>query len=157
MNPSPSRLPAEHESVLLFQVGAAALALPLPCVEEILRPLPLEALPASAPGVLGCASVRGRRIPVVALAGRARKDEGRPTRWIHLRAGRRRLALAVDGVAGVLRLAPEALEALPPLLSELAPEEAASLRRDAPRLLALLRRGRVLQSAQLATQEGAAR
>jgi purine-binding chemotaxis protein CheW len=133
--------------VLLFHVAGAVLALPVGCVEETLRPLAVEPLPGAPAPLLGTALVRGRRIPVVALAPCLRAEGGRITRWITVRAGLRRLALAVEGVAGVLPFEPAQLDALPSLFAQLEPAGRDALATHVPRLLARLRSGWALQTA----------
>lgn len=110
-------------------------------VVEVMRPLPIDGLANMPPFVLGLSIIRGAPVPVVdaaALLGRGPEGgegHGRgqgheraqrsdvnavgapvPTRFVVLRAGERRVALAVAAVLGVRPLAPETLQALPPLL-----------------------------------------
>lgn len=105
-------------------------------VAEVMRPLPIEGFPAMPPFVLGLAIIRGEPTPVVdvaALLGDERRegsagpaarahaspdDAAPPTRFVVMRVGERRVALAVDAVLGVRPVPREALRALPPLLQQ---------------------------------------
>lgn len=105
---------------LVCRIGAARLcALPLHHVLETMRPQPLEALAGALPHVLGVALVRGVAQPVVDLA-RLLDESAAGTaiaRWVALRVGERRVALAVAEVLDVRPMPVEALQPLPPLLS----------------------------------------
>lgn len=90
-------------------------ALPIDAVIEVLRPLPLQTLADSPPFLLGLAVVRGAGIPVLDLA-RLLDDASEPhARWVHLRVGARRLALAVRQVGQVQDLSQLDWQPLPPL------------------------------------------
>jgi len=102
-------------------------ALVITDVAEVMRPLPIEGLANTPPFVLGVSIVRGMPTPVVdaarllAPAGGQRADAHAagavvPTRFVVMRVGERRVALAVEAVLGVRPLARETLGALPPLL-----------------------------------------
>lgn len=106
--------------VLLVRARSRVCAFPLSGVVEILRPLalsPVSDLPVP-PYLLGLAVLRGEPVPVVdlgALLGAG--EDAAPRRWVTLRVGERRVALAVEDV---LRVAPaEEVERrpLPPLLT----------------------------------------
>jgi purine-binding chemotaxis protein CheW len=91
--------------------------LPLDHVVETMRPLPIESLPGAPPFVRGVSMLRGVPVPVVdagALLGTA--DGAQPTRFVSMRAGPRRVVLAVEEVLGVRDLPAAALQDLPPLL-----------------------------------------
>lgn len=101
---------------LLCRVLTRLCALPLEHVSETMRPLPVEPIagvPLSVPGV---AIIRGDPVPVVDLACLFAGTVSRPTRFVTVRAGARRVALAVDAVVGIRPIPAEALSGLPPLL-----------------------------------------
>lgn len=89
--------------------------MPLACVSEVMRPLPLRPVAGVPPSVLGVAVVRGTPLPVVD-AGALLGDTTPPqhTRWATIRYADRMAVLAVEGVLGVRVLGD--LERLPPLL-----------------------------------------
>lgn len=101
--------------VLLARSGTRLYALPLAGVIECLRPLPVEAVPG-APFLLGLSVIRGEPVPVVDLGALVGSRGASPGRFILLRLGERRVALAVEGVVGVRELSADSLQNLPPLL-----------------------------------------
>jgi purine-binding chemotaxis protein CheW len=93
-------------------------ALPLVHTAEIMRPLPIQALESAPHGVLGAAVVRGEPIPVVSAAALLDAEgESVAGRFVALRVGERRVALAVDAVIGVRTISTEVLGTVPPLLA----------------------------------------
>jgi purine-binding chemotaxis protein CheW len=101
------------ESSLLCRVGALLCALPLEHVEETMRPLAVEAIAGMPSFVRGLTVVRGVPIPVVDAASLLSGGVSRPARFVTLKTGRRRIALAVDAVVGVIEISPASLNALP--------------------------------------------
>jgi len=102
---------------LVCRQATLRLALPLAHILETLRPLPVETLPGMPLFVRGVSVVRGAPVPVVEAAALLGVVDGPPaTRWVMLRAGDHRMALAVGAVVGVLDLAPHRSAPLPPLL-----------------------------------------
>lgn len=103
---------------LLCGVGAKRCGIPLGCVVETMRPLPVESLPEAPGFLLGLAIIRGSPTPVVdagALLGRAGSAVHR---FVTLKAGDRRVALAVERVWGVESIARASRQALPPLFGK---------------------------------------
>lgn len=104
---------------LLCRAATSICALPVVHILETLRPLPLHPIQAGPAFVCGLSVIRGAPVPVVDLAaviGKARTDS--ISRWVTLRLGERRLALAVEGVLGIRELEESTLQALPPLLRD---------------------------------------
>ncbi len=88
-------------------------------VSETLRPLHLRPVQAAPAFVCGLSVVRGAPVPVVDLAALIGKESTASiSRWVTLRLGERRLALAVEGVLGIRDLEESTLQALPPLLRD---------------------------------------
>jgi purine-binding chemotaxis protein CheW len=107
-----SRIPT-----LLVQSRARCCAIPMTHVLEVMRPIPVDAVVGMPTYVLGLSVIRGRPTPVVDLARLFRQAErGEPSRYVALRLGDRRLALAVDAVLGVRELALGDMDEYPPLL-----------------------------------------
>lgn len=131
---------------VVARAGEKLLALALADVVETMRPLPVSQLPDVPPFVLGVAVVRGAPAPVVdarALLGECASP--RPAgRFVSLRQGARRAALAVDEVLGVRVLDAAAVAALPPLLEGVAAGLAESIATRDARLLLVLRAGRLV-------------
>ncbi len=134
-------------SCLMCLVQGRACALALRFVIEIMRPLPVVPLAGAPSFVLGVALIRGEPTPVVD-AGALFTDQagGGAGRYLHLKAGERRVALAVEAVIGVRRL-PARVQELPPLLRGASPLAVSAIGTlDAELLL-------VLQSARLVPDE----
>lgn len=91
------------------------------------------------------AIVRGETVPVVLLrALLARGADDSVTRFVVVRAGRRRVALAVDDVVGIRHLGDDVLRELPPLARQARPELIESVAALDGELLVVLRSGRVI-------------
>ncbi|MCB9540400.1 MAG: chemotaxis protein CheW [Myxococcales bacterium] len=130
--------------VLLVGEGARRCALPLGAVIEVMRPLPVRALPDLPPYVAGIAAIRGAPTPVVALDLLLAHPPVPPTRFVTVRTGTRPLALAVSAVEGLVRLSPDALDALPPLARSVDADRLAALALRDGELVTLLETGRLL-------------
>jgi len=107
-------------------------------VAEVMRPLPIERMANMPRFVLGLSIIRGQPTPIIdaaTLLGQGADDarsDGRhsgdvsgagdqdggatATRFVVMRVGERRVALAVAAVLGVRPVARQSLRALPPLL-----------------------------------------
>src|SRR5262245_32591885 len=107
-------------AMLVTRVGGVACALPIAHVIETTRPLPIEAIgrTGGAGGgtndqalavVDGLAMIRGEPVPVVDARRLLGVAGGEATRFVVVRAAQRRVALAVDAVLDVRRIAAEAL------------------------------------------------
>lgn len=153
-------IPAGHSitdhlnSVILFQARSRLCVLPIPCVVETMRPLPIEALAGAPDFVLGASLVRGAVTPVVdvgVLVGA--KETPAFTRYIVVRAGQRRVALAVEAVLGARELPDAVSSQLPPLLREASAEAIALLGALDGELLTVLNLAQRLTQAILQTVE----
>ncbi|NRF68121.1 chemotaxis protein CheW [Aquincola sp. S2] len=116
--PRPAPAPGAHAAVLVFEAGGWRCALPLACLRETMRALPIEALADAPAGVLGLAVIRGEPVPVVDVAALLGAAGALAGRLITISVAERPVALAVDGVLGVRSMPHAALHALPPLLHE---------------------------------------
>jgi purine-binding chemotaxis protein CheW len=90
-------------------------ALPIEHVEETMRPLAVDAMAGAPSFVRGIAVVRGVPTPVVDASSLLSGHASHPTRFVTLKTARRRIALAVDAVVGVVEIPPGSLSPLPPL------------------------------------------
>lgn len=102
---------------LAIRVGERVCAVPISDVVEIMRPLPIEAWNGAPDVVRGLSIIRGVPIPVVdlgALLGVSSNCVS--TRFVAIRAGQRRVALAVDAVLGIREFSPALRTQMPPLL-----------------------------------------
>jgi purine-binding chemotaxis protein CheW len=84
-----------------------------------MRPLPVERLAESPPGVAGVSIIRGRPTPILDAGLLISPRPGAPTRFVIIAIDERRsIGLAVDEVLGVRELGQSMLFGLPPLLHE---------------------------------------
>lgn len=144
---------------LFFRIHHRLCSLPLACVVETMRPLPLEPLGGAPAFVSGLALVRGEPVPVVDAARLLGVQGSQPGRWVTLTVGERRVALAVDTVLGVAAMDEAAQQALPPLLAEAGADVVAAIGTRDAQLLLLLDSTRVVPQAlwaQLSATKGTA-
>jgi len=115
-----SRVALEPEvetlDLFTFSVGAHRYAVDVRRVDEVLAPAEVTPLAGAAPPLEGLLSLRGAEVPVVDLrlclpAGTP--APGSEARMLLCWLGKRRVALRVDGVGGVLRVATARLQAAP--------------------------------------------
>jgi purine-binding chemotaxis protein CheW len=140
---------ASGPAVLLVRAGSHVCALPLDHVVETMRPLAIEPVAGGPSFVRGLSRIRGAPVPVVDLRSILGTDvnargDAEVRRFVTLRVGGRRVALAVEAVVGVLRLEQARLRDMPPLLREAvggAVEAAGTLDGE---LLLVLRAGRLV-------------
>lgn len=127
---------------LLVRCGAGLFALRVSDVVEITRPLFYRPMAGAPRAVMGLSIIRGIPVPVVNLAVLATEGEPEsPTRFVVVRAGERRVALAVGAVVGIRECAPSLLSGLPPLLSEANAELFEEVGRLDAELLTVLKAG----------------
>ena len=132
---------------LVCRIDGVLCALPVEHVVETMRPLPVEPLAGAPAFVRGLSIIRGAPVPVVDAASLLGSPDTQPTRFVMVKAGARRVALAVSDVIGVRALAPEKLQALPPLLREAAADIVTSIGALDDELLLVLRSARLVPDA----------
>ena len=130
--------------VLVCRVQSRLCGLPLDAVEETLRPQPLRPLASPPVHVQGLARIRGDWVPVVDLTGLLGLEPVAPRRYIVVRAGERRVALAVTEVLGLQALPAGTVRDLPPLLRDRAHGAIAALAERDDDLIAVLDQARLL-------------
>jgi purine-binding chemotaxis protein CheW len=145
------------EGCLLCRVGESRVALPLVHLVETMRPMAIEPVPQMPPFVSGVAIIRGAPVPVVDSATLLGASPVPPGRWVTLRVADRCVALAVEGVEGVMDLSRAAFDALPPLLADAGTDVVAALGTLDAQLLVVLQISRLLPESAwsaLASREG---
>ena len=142
--PSPSAGPLQDNLYLVASLDHLSWALPVSQVIEVMRPLPVAPAPGAPGAVAGTAMIRGEPTPIVDLRRLVGAAPSPPSRFIVVRAERRRVALAVDHVPGVERIPPGALEAAPHLLSRAAPDALEAVTSLHGELLHILRSARLI-------------
>ena len=131
-------------SLLLCGAGNRVCGLPLEHVLETMRPLPLETIPRMPSFILGLSVVRGAPLPVVDLATLLGQERRASTRFITIRTGKRRIALAVASVLGIRELDGASLARLPPLLQSASAEFVTAIGALDSQLLVILETGRIV-------------
>jgi purine-binding chemotaxis protein CheW len=104
--------------VLVVRINSQLCGFAIEHVIETMRPLEVDSLPGMPPFVRGLSVVRGSPVPVVELAVLLGEEAGLTRRWVLLRVGERRVAVAVTEVLGLHRIAESAFRAFPPLLEQ---------------------------------------
>jgi purine-binding chemotaxis protein CheW len=143
-------------SCLLVEAGSGLCALPIADVVELLRPRPVEPLPGAPAFVLGVSVIRGEAVPVVGLARLLGAGGPAPSRFVTVRAGDRRLALAVDRAPGVRAIDAALLDRGRALAAEIATAAVAAIAPHGDRVLRVLACVRVLPDDAWATIDRAA-
>jgi purine-binding chemotaxis protein CheW len=132
---------------VLCLVGASVCAIPVEFVVETMRALPTEHLAGVPVFVRGVSVVRGQPTPVVDAAQLLGiQAPSSPSRYVLLRVGERRAALAVDAVLGVRSLPPAMTDGLPPLLGDFRADLVERLAMLDGRLLMVMRAGKIIPS-----------
>lgn len=111
-----SMIETSVRSVLVVRSAGRTCALNLTDVIEIMRPLPVSPVGGAPEMVLGLSIIRGTPVLVVDFAAFFDAKGGTYKRFVVVRTGERRVALALDEVLGTHQLTDSALGAMPPLL-----------------------------------------
>jgi purine-binding chemotaxis protein CheW len=112
-----------------------------------MRPLPVEPVAGVPMPVRGVAIIRGAPVPVVDVACVLFGKESHATRFVTIKVGARRVALAVDAVIGVHAIPADALDDLPPLLKDANTEAIAAIGTLDTQLVVVLRSARLVPEA----------
>ncbi len=105
--PTGENAAARLTSVIVLMAGGERYALALPFAQEVVTMSHLAVLPGAAPALLGVANWRGEFVSVFGLAallGAAKPEGSAARRYVVLRSGEPRLALAVDAVDHVVKI-----------------------------------------------------
>jgi purine-binding chemotaxis protein CheW len=134
------------ELMLLCRVGSRLCGLSTEHVGETMRPLPVEAFADMPAFILGLSIIRGAPTPVVDVAtlllGTAERRA--PRRFVTMRVGVRRIALAVDEVVGVRAVPSSCLGELSPLIGETSAQIAEAIGTLDGDLLVVLENARIV-------------
>jgi purine-binding chemotaxis protein CheW len=116
-------------------------------VAETMRPLPVAPVLGTPEYVRGLSVIRGAPVPVVdlpALLDCRASGTSSTGRFVTVKAGDRRFALAVDSVIGIRELDATQLEELPPLLRHADVDLIEAIGVADAQLLVVLRGARIL-------------
>lgn len=113
---APARV--EEQKFLTFSLGEEDYGVPILQVHEVVRLDKLIAIPHAHEHMLGLMDLRGAVIPVVDLKRklgiRADGNSEEQMRAIIVESGKRKVALAVDRVARVVKIAEDSIDQGPP-------------------------------------------
>jgi purine-binding chemotaxis protein CheW len=137
-----------RKSLLVVDAGGCRAGIPLACVRETMRALPITAVAGTPHFVLGLSIIRGATVPVVDLGAvlGAREEPRRIGRVVTLEVDGRAVALAVERVIGVSELDARSFERMPQLLSRAAHESVSALALHDSTLLLVLEAARLVPS-----------
>jgi purine-binding chemotaxis protein CheW len=109
---------SKEYSALVTRISSRLCAIPLDCVNETMRPLPLQTVGKAPAFVLGVSVIRGLPTPIVDMARLIENRDVPSTRWVTIRQQDEQLALAVSETVGIFELDPSKFHYVPPLLGE---------------------------------------
>lgn len=143
-----------RKRLLVVDAGGCRAGIPLGCVRETMRALPITVVADAPHFVLGLSVIRGVSVPVVDLGPLlgARQERQRIGRVVTLEVDGRAVALAVERVIGVSELDVQALERMPPLVSRAAHETVAALSLHDSALLFVLEAARLVPATPLVAE-----
>jgi purine-binding chemotaxis protein CheW len=130
---------------LVVTASSRTFAIPIAHVVETMRPLPIERMAGVPAFLLGVSVIRGAPVPVVdleAVVGGGLTDA--ISRFVSLKLGERRVAVAVGAVIGVRELDAASVDKMPPLLRDARAEVIEAIGVLDARLLLVLRASRLL-------------
>jgi purine-binding chemotaxis protein CheW len=124
---------------LVCRAGGQLCALPLDCVVEVMRVLPIKPVSGTPRYVCGLCIIRGAPVLVID-SGLLVGDRGTALeRLITVRTGDRTVAFAAEAVLGIWTIGVETLSQLPPLLRDAATETISAIGTIDAELLFFLR------------------
>jgi purine-binding chemotaxis protein CheW len=104
----------------------------------------VEAIAGVPAFIRGVAVIRGVPMPVVDAGLLLTGVASHPTRFVTVKTGSGRLALAVDAVVGVVEMSPGSLDVLPPMLRGAGLDAVSAIGRLDADLLLVLQSGRLI-------------
>ncbi|HTV87439.1 MAG TPA: chemotaxis protein CheW [Stellaceae bacterium] len=141
--------------LLLCRIADLHCAIPGARVSEVMRAPAIEPLAGMPAFVLGLSIIRGMPVPVIDAHSLLNAAASRAAYVIVLDVGGRAVALAVDEIIGLRRIAGDALAPLPPLLRNVANDAVAAIRVCDGELLLLLDTARLVPAHLLAALNAA--
>ena len=117
MSGPPAAIEQDYRAVV-FDLGDEVYGVEIGFIREIIRHVPITALPGADESILGLISLRGQILPVVSLRslfGLAPAEPSPAARIIVAELDRGRVGLAVDSVRAVRLLPSDSLEPPPAL------------------------------------------
>jgi purine-binding chemotaxis protein CheW len=138
MRDADSRQTDATMTVLLCRVADLHCAIPGALLMEVARRLAIAPFAGMPTFILGLAIIRGMPVPVVDVGNLLNAARSQGAYFVTIDVAGRPVALAVDEVIGLRRIAEDTLAPLPPLLKSIADDAVAAIRaRDGELLLVL--------------------
>jgi purine-binding chemotaxis protein CheW len=131
-------------TVLLYRVADLHCAIPGARVLEVMRGQPIDRLSGLPPFIAGLSIIRGTPVPVVDAGSLLNAAPTAGAYFVAVEVGDRPIALAVDQVVGLRRIARTGWVPLPPLLRNIAEDTVSAIRANDGDLLLLLDAARLV-------------
>lgn len=150
---APAYVEGALEQLIVFRLAAEEFAIPIGDVREIIRSAPVTPVPGARASVKGIINVRGEIAAVVDLRvrfGLPSRAEPEPKHFVITAQGKNLLALMVDEVAEVLRIAPNEIRHPPEIAGKIEPGCVAGVVTRGGRLIIMLDLAKTLGDVSLA-------
>jgi purine-binding chemotaxis protein CheW len=141
--------------VLLCRVADLHCAIPGARVIEVMRALAIDPLSGMPPFMLGLSIIRGAPVPIVDAGALLNAANSRAVYFVTIDVGGQPVALALDQIIGLRRIAEHAFAPLPALLKNVADDAVAAIRARDGDLLLLLDTARLVPPHLIAEFNGA--
>ncbi len=138
---------AKYLQLVVFRMGKELYGVGIDSVHEIVKVPDITEVPDAPAYLVGVINLRGKIIPVVDLRKRLNLDgreRTKASRVLITENEGRLIGLLVDAVSEVLKVAPEAVEAPPDMISSIGIEYITAVAKVAPGLIILLDLKKVL-------------
>ena len=138
---------AKNLQLVVFNIGKELYGVGIESVHEIVKVPEITEVPDAPAFLQGVINLRGKIVPVVDLRKRLNlqgKDRTKSSRVLITENEGRLVGLFVDAVSEVLKLAPDAVEAPPEMISSIGVEYITGVAKVEERLIILLALDKVL-------------
>jgi purine-binding chemotaxis protein CheW len=142
--------------LVVFSLANEEYGVAIGQVQEIIRPQGITRIPGMPTFIEGVINLRGKIIPIIDLRDRfglAQKEADSNTRVVVAEVSSQTVGLVVDSVSEVLRLANDAIDPLPPTITNIDGEYLKGVGKLDRRLIILLDLEKVLTDLEKSTLE----
>jgi purine-binding chemotaxis protein CheW len=142
--------------LVVFSLANEEYGVAIGQVQEIIRPQGITRIPGMPSFIEGVINLRGKIIPIIDLRDRfslVKKDSDSNTRVVVAEVSSQTVGLVVDSVSEVLRLANDAIDPLPPTITNIDGEYLKGVGKLDRRLIILLDLEKVLTDLEKSTLE----
>lgn len=146
----------KSSQLVIFNLDREEYGVYITQVQEIIRPVGITRIPGMPDFIEGVINLRGKIIPILNLRERfgfAKKEKNTNTRIVVAEVSNQTVGLVVDMVAEVLRIADEAIDPLPPTVTNIDAEYLKGVGKLDRRLIILLDLEKVLTDLEKSTLE----